>query len=101
MFGDGSLTLREFAIREPLPLATIHGAILNFLRNRADAVLFDAQAVNAYVDEPKMTQNVDILSTRGATLEIPIGSKETNAAPVRPLGGDPDRVLARLLPRQI
>jgi hypothetical protein len=24
MFGDGSLTFREFAMREPLPLATIH-----------------------------------------------------------------------------
>jgi hypothetical protein len=52
-------------MREPLPLATIHDAILEFLRNRDDAVLFGAQAVNAYVDEPRMTQDVDILSTRG------------------------------------
>src|SRR5437867_9510318 len=66
MFGDGSLTLREFAMREPLPLARIHEAILDFLRNRDDAVLFGAQAVNAYVDEPRMTQDVDILSTRGS-----------------------------------
>lgn len=51
MFGDGSLTLREFAMREPLPLATIHDAVLEFLRGRQDAVLFGAQAVNAYVDE--------------------------------------------------
>src|SRR5437763_14746201 len=64
MFGDGSLTLREFAMREPLPLATIQDAILTFLRNRDDAVLFGAQAVNAYVDEPRMTQDVDIMSTR-------------------------------------
>ena len=28
MFGDGSLTFREFMMREPLPLATIHDAIL-------------------------------------------------------------------------
>ena len=28
MFGDGSLTFREFAMREPLPLATIHDAVL-------------------------------------------------------------------------
>src|SRR4051812_27565298 len=68
MFGDGSLTLREFAMREPLPLATIHDAILNFLRNRDDAVLFGAQAVNAYVDEPRMTQDVNILSTRARDL---------------------------------
>jgi molybdopterin converting factor small subunit len=68
MFGDGSLTLREFAMREPLPLARIHDAILEFLRNRTDAVLFGAQAVNAYVDEPRMTQDVDILSTRAGDL---------------------------------
>ena len=68
MFGDGALTLREFAMREPLPLATIHDAVLDFLRRRDDAVLFGAQAVNAYVDDPRMTQDVDILSTRAAEL---------------------------------
>jgi len=68
MFGDGPLTLREFAMREPLPLAQVHDLILNFLRNRDDAVLFGAQAVNAYVDEPRMTQDVDILSTRAKAL---------------------------------
>jgi hypothetical protein len=68
MFGDGSLTLREFAMKEPLPLATIHEAVLEFLRNRTDAVLFEAQAVNAYVDEPRMTQYVDVISTRAAEL---------------------------------
>ena len=31
-------------------------------------MLFGAQAVNAYVDEPRMTQDVDILSTRAAGL---------------------------------
>ncbi len=55
-------------MREPLPLATIHDAVLEFLRNRDDAVLFGAQAVNAYVDEPRMTQDVDILSTRAGDL---------------------------------
>jgi hypothetical protein len=68
MFGDGSLTLREFAMREPLPLARIQEAVLEFLRHRQDAVLFGAQAVNAYVDEPRMTQDVDILSPRAAGL---------------------------------
>src|SRR5262245_35415693 len=68
MFGDGSLTFREFAMREPLPLATIHDAVLEFLRGRDDAVLFGAQAVNAYVDEARMTQDVDILSQRAAEL---------------------------------
>jgi hypothetical protein len=66
MFGDGSLTFREFVMREPLPLATIHDAVLEFLRGRTDAVLFGAHAVNAYVKESRMTQYVDILSPRAA-----------------------------------
>ncbi|MFQ5424963.1 MAG: nucleotidyl transferase AbiEii/AbiGii toxin family protein [Phycisphaerae bacterium] len=68
MFGDGALTFREFAMREPLPLATIHGAVLEFLRGRDDAALYGAQAVNAYVDEARMTQDVDLLSPRAADL---------------------------------
>ena len=68
MFGDGSLTFREFLMHEPLPLATIHDAVLEFLRGRTDAVLFGAHAVNAYVDEPRMTQDVGILSPRAAEL---------------------------------
>ena len=68
MFGDGSLTFREFTMREPLPLATIHDAVLEFLRGRSDAVLFGAHAVNAYVEEPRMTQDVDILSPRAPEL---------------------------------
>jgi hypothetical protein len=68
MFGDGSLSFQEFAMREPLPLASIHDAVLEFLRGKDDAVLFGAQAANAYVDEPRMTQEVDILSTRASDL---------------------------------
>src|SRR6201993_3370437 len=68
MFGDGSLTFREFMTREPLPLATIHDAVLEFLRGRKDAVLFGAHAVNAYGSEPRMTQDVDIASTRAEEL---------------------------------
>jgi hypothetical protein len=68
MFGDGSLTFQEFAMGEPLPLATIHDAVLEFLRGRDDAVLFGAQAVNAYVKESRMTQDVDIASPRGLDL---------------------------------
>lgn len=68
MFGDGSLTFREFAMRELLSLVTIHDAVLEFLRDRDDAVLYGAQAVNAYVDEPRMTQEVDIASTQAPEL---------------------------------
>ncbi len=49
---------------ETLPLSQIHGAILEFLQGREDVVLFGAHAVNAYVSEPRMTQDVDLLSTR-------------------------------------
>lgn len=69
MFGDGSLTFREAMMREPLPLATIHDAVLfEFLPKRDDAVLYGAQAVNAYVEEPRMTQDVDIASPRAEEL---------------------------------
>lgn len=68
MFNAGTLTFREFMTREPLPLATIQEAVLEFLRGRDDAVVFGAQAINAYVDEPRMTQDIDPLSTRAAGL---------------------------------
>ena len=64
MFNAGVLTFREFAMREPLPLATIQETVLEFLRGRDDVAVFGAQAVNAYVDEPRMTQDIDLLSTR-------------------------------------
>ncbi|HMT07613.1 MAG TPA: hypothetical protein PKA82_06385 [Pyrinomonadaceae bacterium] len=51
-------------MHEPLPLSTIQGVVLEFLQGRDDVVLFGAQAVNAYVDEPRATQDVDIMSTR-------------------------------------
>lgn len=53
---------------ESLPLATLQEAILDFLRGRDDAVIFGAQAVNAYVPEPRMSQDIDLLSTRAAEL---------------------------------
>jgi hypothetical protein len=64
MFDSGVLTFQEFMTHEPLPLATIHYAVLEFLRGRDDAVVFGAQAVNAYVNEPRMTQDIDLLSSR-------------------------------------
>ena len=53
---------------EPLPLATLHESVFRFLRGRDDAVLFGAYAVNAWVDEPRMTQDIDILSTAAERL---------------------------------
>src|SRR5437773_6391818 len=68
MLNAGTLTFEEFAMREQLPLATIHDAVLEFLRGRDHVVLFGAQAVNAYVSEPRMTQDIDLLSPRAAEL---------------------------------
>lgn len=62
MFGADVLTLREFMMNEPLPLATVQQAVLEFLRGRDDVVVFGAQAVNAYVNEPRMTQEIDLLA---------------------------------------
>ncbi len=68
MLNAGTLTFREFIMDESLPLATIQEAVLNFLRGRDDVVVFGAQAVNAYVDEPRMTQDIDLISTRAKSL---------------------------------
>lgn len=68
MLNAGVLTFQEYAMRETLPLATIHEALLDFLRGRKDAVLFGAIAVNAYVSEPRMTQDIDLLSTDAKNL---------------------------------
>jgi hypothetical protein len=68
MLNAGVLTFKEFAMREPLPLSTIHEAVLEFLRGRDDAVVFGATAVNAYVAEPRMTQDIDIMSERAEEL---------------------------------
>jgi len=73
MFGDGSLTFREFIRRERVPLARAHDAVLEFLRNRKDAVLCDAHAVNAYVTVA-LNQDVDIASTRAPALAAELQS---------------------------
>jgi len=53
---------------EILPLAAIQETVLEFLRDRDDVVVFGAQAVNAYVPEPRMSQDIDLLSPRAAEL---------------------------------
>ena len=72
MFGDGSLTFREYVMNEPLPLAIVHRAVLDFLHHRSDAALFGAQAVNAYVDEVRMD------SGRGYPLAASAGAGRGN-----------------------
>lgn len=55
-------------MREALPLATIQETLLEFLRGRDDVAVFGAQAVNAYVDEPRMTQDIDLLALHAREL---------------------------------
>jgi hypothetical protein len=43
MLNAGALTFKEFAMREPLPLATIRDAMVEFLRGRDDVVVFGAR----------------------------------------------------------
>jgi hypothetical protein len=49
-------------MKEPLPLALVHEAILDFCRGRADACVFGAQALNRHTGVPRMTQDVDIMA---------------------------------------
>ncbi|MEM8640542.1 MAG: nucleotidyl transferase AbiEii/AbiGii toxin family protein [Cyanobacteria bacterium P01_G01_bin.54] len=68
MLSADILSFQEFMNREPLPVATLHNAIFEFLRDRRDVVLFGAQAVNAYTEEPRMTQDIDLMALQGAEL---------------------------------
>ncbi len=84
-------------MREPLPLATIQNAVLEFLRGRDDVVVFGAQAVNAYVSEPRMTQDIDLLSPHAVAFvqelrdylskQFHIAVRVQKIAPPRPRGG--------------
>ena len=68
MLVDTGMTFREIVMKDPLPKATIQQAVFDFLRGRQDAALFGAMAVNAYIDERRMTEDVDIVSLRAAEL---------------------------------
>lgn len=61
-------------MREQLPLATIQAEVLEFLRDRDDVVVFGAQAVNAWVDELRMTQILHLLALEAGALADEIRS---------------------------
>ena len=62
VFDNYPLTIREYSMGTEITLAELHRVILDFLRGRKDVALFGAQAVNAYVDAPRMTVDVDVMS---------------------------------------
>ncbi len=53
---------------EEVPLATVFREVLLYLATRDDAVLFGAQAVNAYCEPARLTENVDVFSTNAKGL---------------------------------
>ena len=87
----GIPTFEELIVREELPLSSLHEAILGFLVGRDDVVLYGAHAVNAYVPEPRMTQDVDLLSTHASALTMALRDalheKFKIALRIRDLGG--------------
>ncbi len=64
MIVDDGLTFREIVMNDPLPKGTIQQAVFGFLAGQDDAAILGAMAVNAYVDERRMTEDVDIVSPR-------------------------------------
>ena len=68
MLADTGLTFREIVMNDPLPKGMIQQAVFDFLNGREDAAIFGAMAVNAYVDERRMTEDVDIASARAEAL---------------------------------
>lgn len=68
MLSNDIISFQEFMNREILPLSTIQTAVLEFLRHRDDVAVFGAYAVNAYVGEPRMTQDIDLMSVSAPEL---------------------------------
>lgn len=58
---DAPLTFGEFMSHEDVPLAAVFREVLTFLQERED-VLFGAQAVNAYCEPPRMTEDLDVMA---------------------------------------
>jgi len=83
MLNADVLTFQEFVMHETLPLSKIHEAVLEFTQGRDDVVLFGAQAVSAYVSEPRITQDVDLLSIRAEELREHLSEKFHIAVRVR------------------
>jgi hypothetical protein len=62
------LTAAEYHMRETLPIFLIQEAIFEFCRGQPDIAIYGAQAVNLYVANARMTQDVDILCVNPAAV---------------------------------
>jgi Nucleotidyl transferase AbiEii toxin, Type IV TA system len=65
---DTGRTFHEIIMNDPLPKGVIQQAVVDFLKGRDDAAIFGAMAVNAYIDERRMTEDIDIVSNRAKDL---------------------------------
>src|SRR5690242_11496936 len=66
MFVADTINFREIVTKELLPLNDIQHAVIEFLRGRKDVVLAGAQAVNVYVADARMSNDVDVFTTCAA-----------------------------------
>lgn len=62
MFFDTPVTLRETAMRQTPPLSDVFRVVFDYLRAHHDVVLFGSHAVNVYVEPPRMTADIDVMS---------------------------------------
>jgi hypothetical protein len=69
-------------VRETILLADVFREVLTYLGGRDDAVLFGAQAVNAYCETTRMTQDVDVLSTNAADLAAAVCARLAQRFPI-------------------
>jgi hypothetical protein len=76
---DAPLTIREVMTQEEVPLADVFREVGRFLMGREDSVLFGAQAVNAYVETERMTQDVGVMSTDAEGLAEALRARLSNA----------------------
>ena len=65
---EAPLPLRESMTSNKVSLADISRAVASFIAGRRDVVVFGAHAVNAYVQEERMTSDIDVLSTNAEGL---------------------------------
>jgi len=68
LLADAPLSFREFMTHEQVPLASLFHATFEVMQKDPGIVLFGAHAVNAYCEPARMTQDVDVLSTRAREL---------------------------------
>jgi hypothetical protein len=76
-------------LHEALPLFRVQEAIFEFCRERPDVVVFGAQAVNLYVGQARMSQDVGLLCAHpeevAASLAQNLGQRFHIATRVREL----------------